>query len=252
MKAPFRCDSLAWVCAVQADEVWWVYQGIERPRRAVQQPSRYMSGHSTYLPYLARTLIHDERYMERLAQEQVDFWMSEGCYDDEWEDRCRQKAHREGNCPCCPDQLATYEAEVKTRLKDEAKKRQWLSEDCFDWEMIQDDIRAMCEDDDSLLAFLKEHPIIGAMVPLYGDNTYDYLNLEDVVGHCPSCNQPVGAECVEGNDLNCRSCNAEVEGVYDPEVLAVENRPFNWPAGAPYPPRRHFDGSPLDVPFYEE
>ena len=264
-----RVDLLAWVWAVMSDNLWWSFEGIDRPKsdtllwysRVHQQP-RNKIRRGEPRSYLAATLLQDEDFLNDWAEQEVDYWIKDGCYDDEWEAHVTRVVHKDGLCPnsADPEERKEYEEAFQKLLKDEDDKRQWLNEHIFEWSDIHETINEACDYDGYVADFLKKHPVNG-VARGYGDN-YEYFKLEDIVGYTACCGLPVTREDLHlseetderhsGTFVQCPNC-CEEECVDDLEgFVFTHGRPFDWPPGAPYPPRRHFDGTPLEAAPWED
>lgn len=260
----FRCDLISWAQAVLSDELWFCFAGITRPDSQLMR--HYQRGRGKIYRGDARskivaTVCADERFMDDLARAEVDHWVEDDCYGDEWEEACKKETH----AVYCPHEDAElYKEELARRLKDEDAKRMWLEREIFEWDDIREFVNMMFDSWEGVVRFLKEHPITAIIaVSQHDPSEYCVVEIEEVVGYCPECNAPAKAEDISltfetedehsRRELSCWACSS-TSFVDDDEKSFAQafGRPFNWPPGAPWPPRRSIDGTPLDVPFYEE
>lgn len=260
-----RVDRLTWAYAILNDELWWTYAGVSDPdydtlRYRGRQPTRNK---------LAATLLGSEQYMENLFEAELDYQVKDGVYDDEWEDHCRDVAHREGRCPHASEkEKAQYETFFKDILENENRREEWYRRRMNDdWDWLQDHVLNTASDVYGILHHLKEHPVDGCLA-VWNNEKFAMYTLDEIVGYCPECNQPATEEHIrpiappyptneDGEaqflypTLDCKCCGAETP-LDDEEFLRTHKRPFEWPPGAPWPPRRGFLGEPMEASPWEE
>lgn len=258
----YRCDRLAWAVAVLAGELWWTFQGVDDPDRdTLSWPRR--GNREAPVNKLAASLRGSERYMNQYFEDELQALIDDHPYSsskDEWEEHCRDSLHGEGLCPHSPDEEerkryhAAYEKKLNNKDALEEWHRERLNEDWYSYgQRVDED----CCQIEFVEWFLKEHPIDGCVRYLNGEY-FGKVDLEDIVGYCPECNQPATQADLggEGKDpwfFTCYCCNTQIDNIAPEEdYIQAYGRPFYWPPDAPFPPRRHFDGTPLDVPFYED
>lgn len=270
-KMTYRCDRLAYARSVLGDEVWWTYDTVEDPDRDTRRWFARSPHNDRNKPSnkLSATLRGSERYMDDLFNQELEHQVKEDIYRDEWEEHCVDKTHRDGCCPNSADlkERKDYEDTLAKRLADDSAREEWYRTRMNDdWQWLAEHLDEDCQQVEFIEWFLEKHPIDGAL-RYYNSEEYGKVDLADIVGYCPECNQPAKADeirpmaapyetaedgkAITEPTLVCACCNAETP-LNDEEFIKGHNRPFNWPPDAPYPPRRHFDGTPLDVPFYEE
>lgn len=247
----YRLDRLAWARAVLSDMHWWVYDGIDRPKPDRRRRSIYST--KTAFVY---TVFTDDHYLDARRNEEIAYYIKDNIYYDEWEAYCKDKAHRARYCPHSgdPEEQAAYYANLTTMLKDQGKYWEFVAERFFDWDSLTDAEDDYLSTEEGVAQFLKEHPVIGVMVGS-DDQGWEYIDLAEVVFFCPDCDTPNTDADQKRRDaedglvwFECRGCRDEIS-VFD---LRAAEKPATWPPGAPFPPRQHFDGTPLDVPPDED
>lgn len=151
-----RCDSLAWACALLYGNNVYSFRGIRK-----HFPSRMevaYAGNS----WVAAVLMHDDLYMDKLHWEETEMYMSSD-WDDEY------ALYLDGH---------EDDARVLSRVE-------WAS-DRAEWSQLTEYLTSMCEDVQSLAAFLREHPVDG----VYVESDHAWVDLDDVVAYCPNCQTP--------------------------------------------------------------
>jgi hypothetical protein len=244
-----RVDLRSWARAIVKDENWWVYRGVARPSGTPLQRMNSRNDKEKYSNKFAAMLLSDETYLERIATEEVEFYIRDNTYADEWEDRCKRLAHREGRCPHVAEENAAFQKELDALRHNEDKKRQWLWEAYIDYEFIREQVLEWSTEEESIFYFLKEHPIEGCFRAGKHGGAWTYLRLDEIAGWCFECNQPLGNDSFYEA---CPGCYSTWDADVDNDVIATYGRPFDWPPNAPWPARTHFDGSPLLVGPWEE
>lgn len=272
-----KIDRRGWVRAVQQATVIWGFQGIQNPRKPYDRKAMTS----------IEVVLSDERFTEQLHHEGTKYVAESPDYADDWSEYVHDKHHRAGACPHgSDDEREAFERRVAKTLKDESEKYAWAS-DRVDWDWVKNSVECFFQDGESIYYFLKEHPIDSA----WHRNGERWVALEDIRGFCPSCDEVLddedvvdhvedphvhnpdcenavcrttGAHCVFDDNgklrlmFSCGNCNwfdaVDQDRPDETPYMARNNtkRPFNWPPGAPYPPRRSFSGYPMDVPPYEE
>lgn len=246
-----RIDLLSWAIAVHKDILWWCFEGIQHPSSDLFRRHRGKN-----INKIAETLCSDCHYMDDLATQEVDYCLTDDCYRDEWEEHVKSRVHTDSRCPHSPSkkEREAYTEELKKMREDEDAKRKWLWRTMFEWDLIRDQVENMVADEEGIMYFLKEHPVSGAMIDRGGE--YAFRALDDIVGYCPECGSPATKDDIgPGKELwlefQCDSCGAIMD-IDDPALGGKDcKRPFDWPPGAPFPPRQGFDGTPFDVPPWE-
>lgn len=237
-------DRWAWAEAVVEEKLQWVFAGIDRPSQ------RNPRGRESKYTYLGWLLVSSERFMNDWMEDCAKAYF-ESEYDDEWREYCEHKLHRTGCCPNDPEEKATFDEEVQEMFENRDARWTWAHDRCdpsWEWECIND-----CTKDVWWVAhFLKEHPVVGV---LYGD--CDVADIDDIVRFCEHCNQPItNAHQEEDGEYTYTICDGcgEHEGYSKDDPQCPQEPPNLWPPGAPWPPRRHLDGTPLYAPptDYEE
>jgi hypothetical protein len=228
-------------------------------------------------------VLADESFMAELHSTEAQYVATSSDYKDEWEEYVKRLKHREG---CCPhgdeEEREAYQRVVASMTNCADKRLEWASEYVTDW--IRNSVSHFFSDEEGIFYFVKDHPVDSVWHKYHAK----WLNLDDVHGYCPSCDEPLCVDdllkvtkgshvfdkdcrmagCGDGASLclfnaqgdsrdvyECNSCNwadatQDIEG--DESFISKHGRPFNWPPGAPYPPRRSFSGFPMDVPPYED
>lgn len=258
----YRCDRLAWARAILSDKHWWCYRGITKPETSTIRWHNNKRVPSTPKNKAAATICDDTSYMEYLAGQEVKYQVEDDVYGDEWEEHVRDATHRDGCCPNSkdPQERKEYKERFKKRLDDADAKHQWLW-DRLDWDVLRDWTVQECERWEFFQEFLGKHPVYGLIT------TYDehrFIELEDVVGFCPKCDNPGTKEDLSysngGDSLYdhlwmfcCPACREKfvVDECEEDRFIEEHGHPFNWPPGAPYPPRRGFLGEPMEAPPWE-
>jgi len=269
----YRLDRYSIAKAILADELRWRYKGIADYTVPLMRGIKALNA-------LAASLIADSNYMERLANAEVEYYLSKD-YDSEWREACEYKAHDHNGCPTgTARQKEAYAANVERLFNDEDARARWAY-DLVDYDWLRDNIQGCATDVRWVASFLKAHPIEGVMI-----RGGEYLGLDEVVGFC-TCSEPLDETCREvfshGPDVKphgfrpgCKECDLDnTDGAtcgFGPDALprtfitcprcdttwAIDElevstlsqfgRPFKWFPGAPYPPRRTFDLLPADAP----
>jgi hypothetical protein len=281
-----RIDRRCWARAIILGECIWGFKGIANPQ---ERALRYMlqdlpkSKRRGSLPM--QFVLADESFMENLHREEAKYVATCDDYRDEWEEYVKKLKHREGCCPHGPEEeRAAYQRVVASMTNCADKRLEWANE-FVDSDWIHDSVSRFFEDEESLFYFVDKYPV-DSVWQKYHDK---WLSLDEVCGFCPSCNEPLSEEsrwkpkdsdahffdpncllevCNSGHSLclfntrgnprdlfECSSCSwsdvtQDVEG--DETFVSKHGRPFNWPPGAPYPPRCSFSGVPMNVPPYED
>lgn len=278
-----RIDRRCWARAINTGTCTWGFKGIAKPSpRAMQSLIRDLHLHKTSLHVLI--VLMDEWFMEGLHHNEVKYVATSDDYRDAWEEHVKQLKHREGCCPHGPeDERKEYERVVTTVTNDADKRYAWAGE-YVDTDQMKECVSWLFDGEESLFYFVKDHPVDS----VWDRHSAEWLNLDDVRGYCPSCYEPLSDEdravyetekahvfnpdcrecgwnaysrCLYDADgklretFECACCNwsdatRDIDG--DRSFVSKHGRPFNWPPGAPYPPRRSFSGSPMDVPPYED
>lgn len=279
-----RLDRRCWARAIYGENCTWGFEGIANPSpRDMQYLIRDL--HRRKKSLHMQIVLADATFMDSLHHDEAKYVATSEAYQNEWEKHVKLNKHREG---CCPhgteEERETYQRVVMSTMNDIDKRYAWAL-DYVDTAQIQEHVSHLLDGEESLFYFVKDHPV---------DSVWQkcgtrWLNLDEVCGYCPSCDDPLSVEeqwkpkegdahpfekgcnrsvcgdnaavClfnVNGNPRDvyeCGLCNwsdvtQDIEG--DENFVSKYRRPFNWPPGAPYPPRRSFSGSPMDVPPYED
>jgi hypothetical protein len=234
-------------------------------------------------PLPMQIVLADESFMDSLHRTEAQYVATSDDFKDEWEEYVKRLKHREGCCPHGPEEeREAYERVVTVMTNCEDKRLEWASE-YVDHDWVQNSVSHFFEDEESLFYFVKDHPVDS----VWQKYQSVWMDLDDVCGYCPSCDEPLSEEerwkpkegdahpfaegcgicdsgfsqCLFNANSNprdvyeCNSCSwsdatQDIEG--DETFISKHGRPFNWPPGAPYPPRRSFSGFPMDVPPYED
>ena len=272
-----RIDRRCWARAVQQAKVIWGFAGIQNPRKPYDRKAMTST----------EVVLSDERFIDNLQHEEAKYIVESEDYNDDWSMHVRDKHHTHDACPHGSDEeKETFQARVERELKDQDAKYRWAL-DRVDWHWVNDSVSCFFQDADATFYFLKDHPVDA----VWHRNSGRWLSLGDVRGYCPSCDEPLddedrvqqveaphpynedcendicrtaGAHCVFDEQsvlrplYTCGNCNwLDVHDKDRPDETPFMERnnikrPFDWPPGAPYPPRRSFSGYPMDVPPYEE
>lgn len=236
-------------------------------------------------PLPLQIVLADESFMDDLHRIEAKYVATSSDYQDEWEEYVKRLKHREG---CCPhgteEEREAYERIVASMTNCEDKRLAWASE-YVDHDWVRNSVSCFFEDEESIFYFIKDHTVDSVWQKYH----LIWVDLDDVCGYCPSCDEPLSEEerwkpkegdvhpfdkdcgrevCNSGLSLCLFNANGNPRGVYvcdscnwsdvtqdidgDETFISKNGRPFNWPPGAPYPPRRSFSGYPMDVPPYED
>jgi hypothetical protein len=262
----FRLDRWAWAQAIINGVTTFALEGIYEGRGGTRCAVDSVES-------LGKALTYSEDYMDAFAETEREYRVSSDC-DDEWKVFCKEKAE--------DDELD--EEELAALIADKDKRRDWAY-DQFDPQWAWDQIKEECEEIWFIHGLLKKYPVI-AVRPNFD---FSFILLEEILGYCPGCNFPILQDDVVEADGNlhqakphryknqCQKCPANITCGWDshgePRTyaqcescseyiffkddcdgpwLARFDRPFNWPPGAPYPPRLDFAGGPDGPPPWQE
>ena len=265
-----RVDQWCWARSIFREAAVWGFKGISNPRRGEKNAVAIVTS--------------DERYMDDLHAQEAKYIAESDDWLEDWLDYVKRELHQEDRCPHgCPEEQSAFKAAFDRMSQDPDKRYAWASER-VDWDWIHGSVKNVFESEEGIYYFLKEHPV-DSVWQKYAEQ---WVDLDDVKGYCPSCDEALTEEtaktipasshffdehceegyCRESNSqclfnhegslrkpYECPSCSwsditEDVDG--DETFVSKHGRPFNWPPGAPYPPRVSFTGLPMDVPPYED
>jgi len=274
-----RVDRRCWARSVYQDKqnALWGFKGIARPSGTT------ILGFHVKKSAHAQLVLCDERYIDALHYTEAKYIASDDGWLDDWREFV--EAHLHG-ATCCPhENPERYKARVDWMLNDADARFTW-ARDRVDHGWICDSVESQFESEESIFYFLKDHPVDS----VWAKEPRCWINLDAVLGFCPSCDEALlekhlcsdeggpphpfnkdcsAAHCESGASLclynkegkirdlfECLSCAwtdvTQDVGEEDETFVSKYGRPFDWPPGAPYPPRRSFSGFPMDVPPYED
>jgi hypothetical protein len=274
-----RVDRRCWARAVHQDMSWWGFKGIHKPSGHVLR--HFDASKSVH----AQIVLADEHYMETLNYEEAKYIAASVDWAEDWHAYAERRLHRAECCPHgSPEEQQAFADALQRMLTNEDERFTWACE-VVDGNWTRDTVEHHFQDEESIFYFLKEHPVDSVWLK----ERQEWQSLDNVIGFCPSCNEPLleinlwnlagvsrhafNPECdvdvcvnsharclfderrVPRAVFECAGClwvdaTEDVEG--DETFLSKHGRPFNWPPGAPYPPRRSFSGYPMDVPPHED
>lgn len=191
-----RVDPLSWARAVHSGTLKFEFRGIQRWHDQAQRNP------FNKWPAVVRMLISDEQYMDGLRQAEVDYKVKSGEWDEDWETFCRNEVHDHLCCPNGSDEeKAQYERRFEKLFRDPNAKEKW-ADDGVDFDDLADQVKNDFDAPESIMYFLKEYPIESVAGP-FGM----WRDIDDVVGFCPDCDEPLTKEHVgrvdtleKGND----------------------------------------------------
>lgn len=279
-----RLDRRCWARAIYTEICIWGFKGIANlsPRDMLV----ILDGHRTRKKSLyTQIVLADEAFMDNLHHEEVKYVATSEDYQNEWEEHVKRDKHREGCCPHGTDvEREAYQRVVTSTTNNVDKRYKWAY-DHVDTDQMENYVSHFFDGEEGLFYFVKDYPVDS----VWQRYCKIWLDLDAVRGYCPYCGDPITENerwnpeevDVHPYDKDCRRivcgdgaamCLFDVNGkprdVYECGVcdwadatcdidgnktfISIYGRPFNWPPGAPYPPRRSFSGSPMDVPPYED
>ena len=252
----------SWALAIMGETLTWGFVGIR---------ASTAHGNRRQTKKLHEVLLADESYCNKLVEDEVSCYMSSD-WIDEWQEHCA------GDLDKFKDVNKRYEwaygyVEFE-HISDMVKM--W----CDDVDWVKDFLKAhpiesvegngwdrSKYDFDEVRGFCRE-----CGEPQVAEDVTTLMSLEEVDSADKPPPHPYAADCqeigcVEANvgclynhdgsalrlGYRCSYC-----GDVDPLVLygnedpGNRHPPFNWPPGAPWPPRRGFLGEPMEMPPWEE
>lgn len=261
-----RVDRRSWALAITSDENWWTYRDVRNPSwdtYNAHNNNQHKTNRNQRETKFTMTLLHDDSFVDERMRNELKYAIEDGFYDDEWEDHCRREAHQEGRCPHVRKQKKAYQQAFEKLFHDKEEKSEWIWRSYIQWDDIAQQIYSW--DADELFYFLKDYPIDGCMRSANGE--WENVLLQNIIGWCPECNAPTVAEDLcerprheldaagpaeQVEQVHCPSCNSDSD-IENPILFThAHARPFDWPPGAPWPPRATFCGSPLMLGPWEE
>ena len=274
-----RIDRRCWARAIHLEKVWWGFRGIAKPR-SVKDLNQRGGGLAA-----EQLVLSDEGHMDVLHHQEAKYVAENDDHHADWEEYVRRRHHNHFQCPHgLPEERQAYQEAVDVMLKDEAARYDWAS-DYVDWQWVRDQVHSYFESEEATFYFLAQHPVDSVW------SRYDekWLPLDEVLGYCGSCDEPLTEDRILPDvnrgqphrfDPECEAdaCRAMQFCLFDHEekprrifqcdlcswtdttddfdgeesFISKHGRPFNWPPGAPYPPRCSFTGYPMDVPPHED
>lgn len=268
-----------WAQAVYAGTLSWGYEGINK---ISQSPG----WGNTRLGPLFDTLVSDEGYMDKLRDLEAAYYTSSEA-DDEWREYCVSRTVKEN---LYDEGTEDFKEDVQRRFDDSSERNGWAY-DMVDWDWLADIVKTLTDEVDEIAYFLKEHPVDKVQAPRRDNDIIDIdkvagyctdcampITAEDLAPHPAIVSEEIlahayDAECgfCDAGHFNCyfdagakprvfyrcpycSSDCAPVEPLNGEHLYADRNnsRPFYWPPGADWPPRRTFTGSPDEDPPWEE
>lgn len=274
-------DLRAWARGVRVGtHMRWGYKGIDRPDWKDLGHKHYRRQNPGEHP-LVHSLITSENYTQRLWEAEVKHLVESDDYVDEWREYCEDRCHNFRRCPSeTPEE---YKEAVEEMFNDEDERYRWAN-DRLEWDWVLECTSNIVEDDESVLWFLKEHPV----EEVYSKVENEWYDLDEVLGYCFECDEPctkahlvkIGIEdmpdphffnpeccvcpAIDSDDnivclfnykeerrlvVECPNCRETFVG---DDIQTKQKRPFNWPPGIPYPAYWSFSGDYLNAPIRGE
>lgn len=226
--------------------------------------------------------------MDKAREDEATAYMDSD-WDEQWHDACVAAIEKKG--PNEEDDKEEFDALVKERFDDKQEREMWAT-DYVEWDCVVDNLKTMCEDIDGIDWFLKDHPVedvqangsegeVHSLTDVAGycfecnepqtwksltKHTFLMEGSSDVAPPhkfsplCDTCEVDRG-DCAYDPDGDprmfyfCNYCGdiGPVQSFPGEVHIHPKNpQPFNWPPGAPWPPRRTFAGTPDEVPPWED
>lgn len=276
-------DRWSWAQAILNADLWFGYRNI---RGLGMRDMRQRHATESRLAFMLR---YDEAYISHLIELIATDYAEEEDYRDDWEDFVRSQIHGEGCCPHeDEDAQHAYQTAYEKKVNDSFQRRSWAYQR-VDVDQVIEDLRDSLGDAEGIAFFLEQHPVSEVwqahtsqwvdIEDVWGycpgcdePQTVEAFTIVPPVNCAPHPHQVDCRVCDAGEGLalcaydtqgnvrprfQCPGCLHTGEYTDDLDDALTETfterhgRPFAWPPGAPYPPRRGFAGEPLEIPPWE-